>query len=179
MLLQFWQFCSLAEQFGGNSASRGNLSHISPSSRLITSYPVPLGPRLIRLVSSEAFLSPSTANDWTPQRRTANPRIGSPRRRKHGKRLGVAPSQSYPYVRSIRLAAEMATADQPPGVPDADPPPARLHPGARSTSTTAATRHARAGNMSGDRGTPPSRLLPALFPPYSPGNRRHRRRCGA
>ena len=43
--------------------------------------------------------------------------MGSPRRRKYGERLGGAPSQNYAYVRSVRLAAEMATADQCPRCP--------------------------------------------------------------
>ena len=40
--------------------------------------------------------------------------MGSPRRRKYGERLGGAPTQNYSYVRSVRLAAGMATANQPP-----------------------------------------------------------------
>ena len=43
--------------------------------------------------------------------------MGSPRRRKYGERLGGAPSQNYPYVRSVRMAAEMATANQTPRCP--------------------------------------------------------------
>ena len=49
--------------------------------------------------------------------------MGSPRRRKYGERLGGAPSQNYPYVRSVRLAAEMATAAQPPRCPICRPTP--------------------------------------------------------
>ena len=66
-------------------------------------------PRQLRVSSSISFNVHRTS-----QRRAATTCMGSPRPRKYGERLGGAPTQNYAYVRSVRLAAGMATANQPP-----------------------------------------------------------------